>query len=56
MDLLTPSDTVTHCPFKGDASYFSFGEHKDVAWSYERPLEGVEALAGWLAFYEGVTE
>ena len=56
MDLLTPSDTVTHCPFKGDATYFSFGDYKDVAWSYERPKEGVEALAGWLAFYEGVTE
>jgi uncharacterized protein (DUF427 family) len=30
--------------------------HKDVAWSYEEPKEGVEALVGWLAFYEGVME
>nr|WP_298250538.1 DUF427 domain-containing protein [uncultured Halomonas sp.] len=37
MDLLTGSDTVTHCPFKGDAAYFSFGEHEGVAWSYARP-------------------
>ena len=44
MDLLTPSDTVTHCSFKGDASYFSFGEHQDVAWSYQRPVEGMEAI------------
>ncbi len=56
MDLLTRSDTVTHCPFKGDASYFSFGEHKDVAWSYERPKEGMEAIEGRLAFYKEVAE
>ncbi|MDN3521864.1 DUF427 domain-containing protein [Halomonas ramblicola] len=50
MELLTPADTVTHCPFKGDASYFSFGDHANVAWSYEQPLEGMEAIAGRLAF------
>ncbi|MDW7748186.1 DUF427 domain-containing protein [Halomonas sp.] len=52
MDLLTPSDTVTHCPFKGDASYFSFGEREDVAWSYQQPMGGMEKLAGKLAFYD----
>lgn len=51
MDLLTPSETVTHCPFKGDASYFSFGEHKDVAWSYEKPTQGMEMIEGRVAFY-----
>ncbi|MBZ0329654.1 DUF427 domain-containing protein [Halomonas sp. ANAO-440] len=56
MDLLTRSDTVTHCPFKGDAAYFSLGEHQDVAWSYERPLEGMEEIAGRLAFYEEIVE
>lgn len=50
LDRLTRSDTVTHCPFKGDAAYFSFGDQADVAWSYERPLEGMEAIAGYLAF------
>lgn len=53
MDLLTPSDTVTHCPFKGDASYFSFGEHQDVAWSYESPNGGMEAIEGRVVFYAG---
>jgi uncharacterized protein (DUF427 family) len=53
MELLTPSETLTHCPFKGDASYYSFGEHQDVAWSYQQPVDGVEELAGRLAFYEG---
>lgn len=56
MDLLTPSDTVTHCPFKGDASYFSFGEHKDVAWSYDQPPESIGDIAGCLVFYRGVSE
>ncbi len=51
MDLLTHSDTVTHCPFKGDASYFSFGDQADVAWSYEEPLDGVRDIAGRLSFY-----
>lgn len=50
MDLLTPSDTVTHCPFKGDATYFSFGEHKDVAWSYLQPMEEVKDIVGKLVF------
>ncbi|EWG98217.1 DUF427 domain-containing protein [Halomonas sp. BC04] len=53
MDLLTRSETATHCPFKGDAAYFSFGEHEDVAWSYEQPAEGIAEIAERLAFYEG---
>lgn len=42
MDLLVPSDTVTHCPYKGHASHFSarIGDKitADVAWSYPTPL------------------
>ncbi|EWG98212.1 DUF427 domain-containing protein [Halomonas sp. BC04] len=50
MELLTRSDTVTHCPFKGDAAYFSHGEHTDVAWSYEEPLADMQAIAQHMAF------
>jgi len=50
MDWLTPSQTETHCPFKGDASYYTFGEHEDVAWSYEQPIDEMQAIAGRLAF------
>jgi uncharacterized protein (DUF427 family) len=43
------------CPWKGEASYFSLvtgsGRIRDVAWSYEAPNTGVEAIAGHLAFY-----
>ncbi|WP_290783914.1 DUF427 domain-containing protein [Halomonas sp.] len=56
MDLLTSSDTVTHCLFKGDASYFSFREHKDLAWSYDQPPENIGDIAGCLVFYRGVSE
>jgi len=56
MDLLTPSETVTHCPLKGKASYFSFGEHEDVAWSYENPVDSIEEIEGRMVFYQGVGE
>ena len=40
-ELLKPSDTSTHCPFKGDASYWNasaVGEAvNDVMWAYGRP-------------------
>lgn len=56
MDLLTPTETTTNCPFKGDASYFSFGEHEDVAWSYERPLASLKEIEGRVVFYRGGEE
>ena len=56
MDLLTISETTTCCPFKGHAVYFSLGERRDIAWSYEEPVEGVEAITGRVAFYYEVGE
>ena len=56
MAFLDDSEKTSHCPYKGDASYFSIVTKsttiKDAAWSYEAPKEGVEAIAGHLAFYE----
>lgn len=55
LDLLEPSDRTTHCPFKGDASYWSLraGDRvaENVAWAYPDPIEGAPPLAGYLAFY-----
>jgi uncharacterized protein (DUF427 family) len=52
MDLLTPTGTETHCPYKGQAEYWSFGaEHPDVAWSYATPLPESQKIAGLVAFY-----
>ncbi len=55
MDLLKRTDRVTHCPYKGDASYFSIvadGKTLDNAiWSYETPFPAMAEISGYLAFY-----
>jgi uncharacterized protein (DUF427 family) len=55
MDFLRPSSHRTHCPHKGDASYFSLclptGLEPDAVWSYEKPFPAVAEIAGHLAFY-----
>jgi len=55
MDLLTPTQHVTHCPYKGDASYFSIsvdgGDAENAVWSYEAPYAAVAAIKHHLAFY-----
>jgi uncharacterized protein (DUF427 family) len=60
MDGLEATPTETVCPFKGQASYWSFrdtgGEHRDVAWAYEHPIDSVAAIAGRLCFYAERTE
>jgi uncharacterized protein (DUF427 family) len=54
MDRLERTDHHTHCPYKGDASYWSFNvggrKTENAAWSYEQPLASVEQIAGMLAF------
>lgn len=55
MDLLTVSETTTYCPFKGHTVYFSLGESRDIAWSYVETIEGMGAIAGWVAFSEEVS-
>lgn len=55
MAFLEKSDTVSTCPWKGQATYYSImaksGPIKDAVWSYENPKPGMEAIAGYLAFY-----
>ncbi|GGE55139.1 hypothetical protein GCM10007276_35160 [Agaricicola taiwanensis] len=53
LDELSASTTRTHCPYKGDASYFSTrdGSVKDVAWSYQDPFDHMLTIKGHLAFY-----
>jgi len=56
MAFLEPSATVTTSPDKGTASYFTLvtksGDIADAAWSFESPNDGLEAIAGHLAFYD----
>lgn len=55
MGLLEESDHTTHCPFKGDASYWSVkvGERvaENVAWGYPEPIDSCPPIGGYLAFY-----
>lgn len=52
---LEPSDTVTRCPYKGEAGYYSVragGELvNDLVWFYEHPLDEVGRIAGMLCFF-----
>lgn len=55
MALLERTDRVTHCPYKGDASYYSVkadGKTLDNAiWTYETPFPAMAEISGHLAFY-----
>jgi adenylate cyclase len=55
MDLLQPTRHHTHCPFKGNASYWTIvvGDRRaeNAAWAYEEPLPELGDLKGYLAFY-----
>ena len=53
---LVPSDTVTHCPYKGEAGYYSVrlpnGElAKNLVWHYDEPLLEASMIAGLLCFF-----
>lgn len=54
-DLLEPTGHRTHCPKKGDASYWTLKvgdrEQENAVWSYETPLSDLPSIKGWLAFY-----
>ena len=54
-ELLIPSDTQTHCPYKGTAGYWSVdtghGMHRDLVWIYRTPLPESQKIAGLACFY-----
>ena len=58
--VLTPSDTTTHCPFKGDASYWhlTVGDRRvdDAAWSYPSPLDGCPDISALVSFDFGTLD
>jgi uncharacterized protein (DUF427 family) len=55
MDRFERTGHHTHCPFKGDASYFTLSvggrTAENAVWSYERPYDEVMDLKDRLAFY-----
>ena len=52
MQRLLRTTHSTHCPFKGDASYFSIVDGPENAiWSYEQPYDEMAAIKEMVAFY-----
>jgi uncharacterized protein (DUF427 family) len=55
-DLLKPTGTETHCPYKGTATYWSVdtgqGPHADLVWAYRAPLAESQKIAGLACFYD----
>ena len=60
MDLLEPTATVTQCPYKGNATYWSarIGDqvYPDIVWSYPFPIPECTKIANLLSFYNEKTE
>ena len=54
-ELLVPSATQSHCPYKGTAAYWSVdtghGVHPDLVWIYRTPLPESQKVAGLACFY-----
>jgi uncharacterized protein (DUF427 family) len=48
---LQRSDHTTHCPFKGDASYFHLAGVENAVWTYEEPIEEATWLRGFGCLY-----
>jgi uncharacterized protein (DUF427 family) len=49
---MAATETVTHCPFKGDATHWRVNGVEDAAWSYEEPLPQALWLKGMVALYK----
>ena len=58
MVTLEPSDTVTQCTWKGEASYYDVVVDgmriADGAWYYPDPYDRASAISGYVAFWKGV--
>jgi uncharacterized protein (DUF427 family) len=54
-----PSETHTVCGWKGTASYFVIEvdgkQNPDAAWYYPDPKDAAKEIAGYVAFWKGVT-
>ncbi len=58
MQFFVSSDSTSHCPWKGDASYYSVvvnGEkNEDAAWYYPEPKPAAKEIKGHVAFWRGI--
>jgi uncharacterized protein (DUF427 family) len=55
MSLLRRSQHRTHCPYKGEASYYSIplggARSENAIWTYEHPFDAVGDIKDYMAFY-----
>ena len=58
MEFFIPSETTSHCPWKGDANYYSVmvkgEENKDSAWYYQNPKKAAQEIKEHVAFWNGI--
>src|SRR5467141_1435653 len=56
LDLLTPTNTSTRCPYKGKASYWTVNvggkEFTDIVWGYPAPIPECPKIENLLCFYD----
>jgi uncharacterized protein (DUF427 family) len=57
-EYLRPSDRVSVCPWKGQASYYTLEvegqKNADAAWFYAEPKPAAKEITGRIAFWKGV--
>ncbi|MFL5295027.1 MAG: DUF427 domain-containing protein [Phenylobacterium sp.] len=60
MEYMSRTDRRTHCPYKGDAAYYTVlmdGQFAENAvWTYEEPFPAMQQIEGRLAFYPDKVE
>ena len=60
MDYFSRTERTTHCPYKGDANYYTIfmdGNFADNAvWTYENPYPAMDVIRSFLAFYPDKVE
>lgn len=53
------SDTRTHCPWKGEAHYYTLvvdgKKNQDAAWYYPKIKAAAKEIEGYIAFWKGVS-
>jgi len=58
MKYFISSETTSHCPWKGDASYYSIvvndDKNEDAAWYYQTPKSKAQEIKDHVAFWRGV--
>jgi len=58
-EFFKPSTTTTVCGWKGTANYYTLEvngkQNVDAAWYYASPKEAAKQIAGYVAFWKGVT-